>query len=65
MDNYWISTYGKRNKDFVAGVIAGVSTFAIWKNGMEVVGCMQKPLKDEIKKIEEMLEEIDNGSTSI
>ena len=53
--NYWEEMYGKRSRDFIDGVIAGVTTFAVWKDGIEVVGIREKPLKEEIKDIEKGL----------
>ena len=54
-NKYWLETYGKRNKSFIEGVIAGVETFAIWKNGERLVGCMERPLKEVIAEIREQL----------
>lgn len=33
-----------------AGWDKGVSDFAIWKNGEQLVGCMQTPLKEVLKR---------------
>ena len=55
MNNYWEEMYGKRTKDFIDGVIAGVETFAVWENGIQVVGIRKTPLKDEIKDIKKGL----------
>ena len=55
MDEYWLEMYGKRTKDFIDGVIAGVETFAVNKNGIQVVGIMERPLKDEIEDIKKQL----------
>ena len=54
-DNYWRDMYGARTKDFIDGVIAGVTTFAVWKGGIEVVGVREKPLKEEIEDIKKGL----------
>jgi hypothetical protein len=36
-------------------VIAGVTTFAVWKNGRQLVGIMQRPLEEAIAEIREGL----------
>lgn len=51
MNNYWNEMYGKRSKDFIDGVIVGITAFAIWKDGVEVVGIKERPLKDEIETV--------------
>jgi hypothetical protein len=47
---------------FLEGQIEGITDYAIWRNGEQLVGCMEKPLcevikpfKDEIAKLEETL----------
>lgn len=55
--DYWRRMYGKRSQEFIDGVIAGVTTFAVWKDGKQVVGILQKPLKDEIENIKKGLGE--------
>ena len=53
---YWIDTYGKgRSKDFIDGVKAGVEAFAIWKEGTQYVGVMQKSLYEVFRDIERQL----------
>lgn len=52
---YWYDIYGKRSKDFIEGVIAGVSTFAVRKGGIEYVGIMQTLLKEVITEIKKDL----------
>lgn len=54
-ENYWREMYGARNREFIDGVIAGVTAFAIWKNGKQVVGILETPLEKEIKDIEKGL----------
>ena len=54
-ENYWKEMYGARTKDFLDGVIAGVEAFAVWKDGKEVVGILEKPLKEEIEEIKKGL----------
>jgi hypothetical protein len=55
MSRYWKEMYGTRSKDFIEGVLAGVEAFAIWKDGQQVVGCQQKPLKQVRKEIIQQL----------
>jgi len=54
-ENYWRDMYGPQSPDFIRGVIAGVVTFAVWKDGRPVVGVMQKSLTQAIKEIKEGL----------
>jgi len=54
-ENYWAEMYGRRTPDFIDGVIAGVETFAVWKDGTQVVGIMERPLSEEIKDIKKGL----------
>jgi len=54
MDGYW-KQYGKRSRDFIEGVIAGVTALAVWKDGKQTVGCLGLPLEDEIEQIKEQL----------
>jgi hypothetical protein len=44
------------NRDFIDGIIAGVIAFAVWKDGTQKVGVMQRPLKDEIEDIKKEME---------
>lgn len=53
--NYWGEMYGRRSRDFIDGVIAGVTALAVWKDGVEVIGIFGKPLKEEIEDIEKEL----------
>lgn len=53
MSNYWYEVYGKRSRDFIEGVKAGVTTFAVWRNGKQLVGVLEKPLREVIQEIEE------------
>ncbi len=43
------------NTDFILGVIEGVTAYATWKDGKQVVGCTQRPLEDVIKEIKKQL----------
>jgi hypothetical protein len=55
MENYWRKMYGPRSEEFIDGVIAGVTTFAVWKDGQQLVGIMQRPLEEEITEIRDGL----------
>lgn len=48
---YWKEMYGTQSKDFIDGVIAGVTSCAIWKNGKQRVGVMEILLEDYIADI--------------
>ncbi len=52
---YWRDRYGKRSNEFIEGVIAGATAFAIYIDGRPVVGSMCTPLKEAIKEIKEQL----------
>jgi len=43
---YLAEMYGKKSPDFVRGFLAALDTYAIWKDGMQVIGCLNEPLKD-------------------
>lgn len=50
---------------FLEGVIEGIRLYAIWKDGEQLVGCMQKPLKtvlvpynEELTRIKSQLQEV-------
>ena len=49
--------YGTRPEDFIRGVIAGVTMFAVWKNGVQVVGIREEPLQKVVEEIRSDLEE--------
>lgn len=38
---------------FLEGVIEGITLYAIWKDGEQLVGCLQKPLKEVLKPYQE------------
>lgn len=52
---YLRDVYGKRSEDFIAGVIAGVKMYAVWKDGKQVVGCLETPLEIAIEEIKKEL----------
>ena len=38
-----------KNTDFLMGYITGLRTYAVWKNGVEVVGIMETPLQEVVE----------------
>ena len=47
---YFADMYGKRSKDFIEGVIAGMAAHAVWKDGKQWVGSPGKTLKKAIEE---------------
>lgn len=43
---------------FLEGVIEGIRLYAIWKNGEQLVGCMQRPLKGVCQPFQEELDRL-------
>lgn len=41
---------------FLKGMIEGITEYAIWRNGEQLVGCMERPLKEVLKPWKEELE---------
>ena len=62
MSNYWYSVHGKKSLDFIAGVKAGVTAFAIWHSGKQFVGALQEPIEKIYKDIDEGLGGAEDGS---
>jgi len=52
MSNYW-ELLGNRSPDFWAGVKEGVTAYGIWRDGEQLVGCMEQPLKEVLADIDE------------
>lgn len=54
MNSYWKWRYPEYvgNVDFIQGIIAGVTAFAIWKDGKQFVGILEKELKEVILEIQ-------------
>ena len=44
------------NKEFIDGVIAGITCYAVWKDGRQVVGVMETPLKEVVAEVKRDLE---------
>ena len=55
---YWRENYSNQagNISFVNGIIAGLTAFAWWKDGVQEVGTTGKTLKTAIKEVREQLE---------
>lgn len=43
----------KEHNAYIEGMIHGITMYAIWRNGEQLVGCMQRPLKKVIAEIRE------------
>jgi hypothetical protein len=53
---YWQDNYGpERSREFIEGVIAGATGFAVLKDGILVIGTYQIPLEEIIKIIKREL----------
>ena len=52
---YWRRNYGIRSNDFIEGVIAGITAYATNRNGRQLVGRYEAPLKEEIEAVREQL----------
>ena len=53
--SYWKDTYGIKNKDFIEGVIAGVTAYAFWRDGKQRVGVLERDLYNVIEEIKQDL----------
>jgi len=52
----WYCRYGpKRTRSFISGIIAGVTMYAKWKDGKQVVGTMEESLQQVIEDIKQQL----------
>lgn len=47
----WRDIYGVQSEEFADGVIAGVTMYAVWKDGVQVVGVKEQPLQEAIEEI--------------
>ncbi len=54
--DYWKELYGKKEKMFIDGVIAGIVAYAYWNNGVQYVGTTGQMLEDAIKEAKEEME---------
>jgi hypothetical protein len=53
MPSYW-DYYQGRSQDFWDGVKEGITAYAIWRSGDQLVGCMERPLKEVLAEIDEV-----------
>jgi uncharacterized protein YbjQ (UPF0145 family) len=54
---YIAEMYGKRSPDFVHGFLAALDTYAIWRDGIQIIGCLEESLEDVRKNaIKELAE---------
>lgn len=40
---------------YLEGIIEGITLYAIWNNGEQLVGCMRQPLREALKPYKEEL----------
>jgi hypothetical protein len=55
---YWDDNYNDKyhnNKDFIAGVIAGLKAYAFESDGLKYVGVLGKPLDQEVIEVRQQL----------
>lgn len=43
---------------FLEGAIEGITLYAIWKNGEQLVGCLQRPLSEVLQPIRDELNKL-------
>jgi len=43
---------------FLEGAMEGITLYAVWKDGEQLVGAMQRPLKQVLKQYQEELERL-------
>jgi len=53
--SYFKDMYGQRSKEFIEGVIAGIEAYAVWRDGEQLVGIKQEPLKKVIEEVKKEL----------
>lgn len=53
---YLRDIYGLRSNEFIDGMIAGVEAYAVWRDGVQLVGAMERSLREVIKEIKEEME---------
>lgn len=51
----------ERRIAYLEGMIEGITMYAIWKNGDQLVGCLQKPLKEVLKPYQDEIIQIKNA----
>lgn len=50
---------------YLNGIIEGITLYAIWKNGEQLIGCLQTPLKNVLKPYEDELIKLQEELNSI
>ena len=55
MSSYW-EIYKEKSDDFIEGIIAGITAYAVWKDGKQLIGVSERLLKEEINEIKEVLQ---------
>ncbi len=48
----------ERRLGFIEGQIQGIRDYAIWKNGEQKVGCLEKPLKEVLAPLHAELDRL-------
>jgi len=43
---------------FLEGAIEGIRLYAIWRNGEQLVGCLERPLKEVLQPYQEELDRL-------
>lgn len=43
---------------FLEGQIEGIRAYAIWRNGEQLVGCLEKPLEEVLAPLQKEIEEL-------
>lgn len=52
---YFRDMHGLQNRDFIRGVIAGITAYAVWKDGKQCVGIREEYLEDVIEAVKKDL----------
>lgn len=50
---------------FIEGIMEGIRLYAVWKDGQEVVGCMQTPLKEVLVNYQNMIAKRNDSIASL
>ena len=71
MSNSWAMAQARNHPDdndrrdilsrinYLRGQIEGIRMFAIWKDGQQLVGCLQRPLEEVLKPIEDEIKTLE------
>jgi hypothetical protein len=49
--NYWTDILRGKTQDFVDGLKCGIHEYAVWNDGVEIVGCGSKTKKEVFAEI--------------